>query len=472
MTEAASNLEHSTNTVTLGASWTRAREDALELIDRHKGAPDPEAVRLCELVFAAADSALTIALATRFDDAMSPSQFANGALHLTAYVDAAARLDGSDAWTRWPDTLEQTLAQFAEDSALLALFRFARAVETAVVVALGTSRTHGEYPPRIANLVVSEPHVGPKIEAWRDRALDEIRAHTLPSPTEWSGWKMRRDVQRVAGVARDELKRVVERVDSLKRFVREKGPARRSPTDVEVLCGWATTLEAIGEDPKFCWEYAHLNFQPTSEADAALMRLSAQFPYIVKQIGDAVDFARALHSRLCAGEPVAVDLAQTVELLARRIREGVAVIERSGDRPKSANSVSDWSPPAGSVVPADPGAPDGQSSVVIPPRANKAADQYKQAIRALGTEESTDREAYEHLEAAWNLAKARVQEDPVDKLPNFATWQRNLREYRRLTGTQKHRPRAGNAKTAGHFARPDQIEPKHWPAAIRPKSAD
>lgn len=349
MTEAASHLQHSTNAVRFGASWTRAREDALELIDRHKGAPDPEAVRLCELVCAAADSALTIALATRFDGAMSPSQFANGALHLTAYVDAAARLSGSDAWTRWPDTPEQTLAQFAEDSALLALFRFARTVEAAVVVALGTSRTHGEYPPRIANLVISEPHVDPKIEAWRDRALDEIRARTLPSPTEWSGWKMRRDVQCVAGVARDELKRIVGPGDSLKRFLRKKRPPRPRPTDVEELRGWAETLEAIYEAPKFSWECAHVFFQPTSERDAALMRLSAQFPYIVKQIGDAVDFARALHSRLCAGEPVSVDLAQTVELLARRIREGVAVIERSGGRPKSAKSVSDWSPPAGFV---------------------------------------------------------------------------------------------------------------------------
>ena len=138
MTESASRPERSTNAVTLGVSWTCAREDALEVIDRHKGTPDPEAVRLCELVCAAADSALTVGLATRFDGAMSPSQFANGALHLIAYVDTAARLDGTGVWTRWPTTLEQILAQFAEDSALLALFRFAQAVETAVVVALGT----------------------------------------------------------------------------------------------------------------------------------------------------------------------------------------------------------------------------------------------------------------------------------------------------------------------------------------------
>lgn len=74
-----------------------------------------------------------------------------------------------------------------------------------------------------------------------------------------------------------------------------------------------------------------------------------------------------------------------------------------------------------------------------PRRANKAHDEYEESAQAIDTEKPTDREVYDVL------AKAYVLAGEAADLPSFATWQRNLREYRRLTGTQKNTRRDGRA---------------------------
>lgn len=102
----------------------------------------------------------------------------------------------------------------------------------------------------------------------------------------------------------------------------------------------------------------------------------------------------------------------------------------------------------------------------IPPRAQTTHEQYKQAAKVLGTTAPTDREAYDVL------AKAHQTAGEAAELPTFATWQRNLREYRRLTGTQKNRRRAGRGDTAGRFATVEGIEPQSLPSQIRPRWAD
>ena len=96
----------------------------------------------------------------------------------------------------------------------------------------------------------------------------------------------------------------------------------------------------------------------------------------------------------------------------------------------------------------------------------KAGEQYRQAAEALDTTNPTDREVFDQLTSAM-----RVSGEEVD-LPNFATWQRNLREYRRLTGQQKNKPRAGREESAGGLVRSDQIEPEHLPTRVRPKRVD
>ncbi len=124
--------------------------------------------------------------------------------------------------------------------------------------------------------------------------------------------------------------------------------------------------------------------------------------------------------------------------------------------------------PAKSAVGTRVGEPETETptEVDVPNRARKAGEQYRQAAEALGVSDPTDWEAYNQLGAAMGLSGEEAD------LPRLDTWQRNLREYRRLTGQQKNKPRAGREGSAGSLVRADLIEPKHLPTRIRPKSSD
>lgn len=105
-------------------------------------------------------------------------------------------------------------------------------------------------------------------------------------------------------------------------------------------------------------------------------------------------------------------------------------------------------------------------TVAIPLRAKKAWGQYEQGRNALNREDVTDDEVYDLLDKTYKQSGEQAD------LPIRDSWKRNLREHRRLTGTQKNAPRAGRVGTAGHFARVDQIEPQSLPTQIRPKCVD
>ena len=64
----------------------------------------------------------------------------------------------------------------------------------------------------------------------------------------------------------------------------------------------------------------------------------------------------------------------------------------------------------------------------------------------MGVDRPTDMQAYEKLAAAMELSGEKAD------LPKFDTWQRNLREYRRLTCQQKNTPRGGRCRitSTGH----------------------
>ena len=79
----------------------------------------------------------------------------------------------------------------------------------------------------------------------------------------------------------------------------------------------------------------------------------------------------------------------------------------------------------------------------VPQRARTAYQQFQQAADALGETKPTDRDAYDQLTKAYKSA------GEADELPEFDTWTRNLRLYRRPTGTQKYTPRDGRADSAG-----------------------
>lgn len=107
-----------------------------------------------------------------------------------------------------------------------------------------------------------------------------------------------------------------------------------------------------------------------------------------------------------------------------------------------------------------------RTEVSMPYRTRKAGEQYRQAAEALGVSDPTDLQVYDQLAAAMETSGEK------EGLASFETWQRNLREYRRLTGQQKNKPRAGRAGSTGKLVRADQIEPEHWPTVIRPKRVD
>jgi hypothetical protein len=95
----------------------------------------------------------------------------------------------------------------------------------------------------------------------------------------------------------------------------------------------------------------------------------------------------------------------------------------------------------------------------------KAGEQYRQTLDALGVASVSDREAYDQLGAVMERSGESAE------LPALDTWQRNLREYRRLTGAQKNTPRRGRTQGSGSLVRPDDIEPSQMPTRIRPPDA-
>lgn len=78
----------------------------------------------------------------------------------------------------------------------------------------------------------------------------------------------------------------------------------------------------------------------------------------------------------------------------------------------------------------------------VPKRAHTAGEQYRWTVEAMGGGQFTDREVYDQLEKVLTNAGEQAA------LPTFETWQRNLREYRKHTGTQKNQPRGGRAAAA------------------------
>lgn len=84
--------------------------------------------------------------------------------------------------------------------------------------------------------------------------------------------------------------------------------------------------------------------------------------------------------------------------------------------------------------------------VAIPPRAMKAHAQYEYACQVEKGRNLKDDEAYALIASAYNVpnekARKRMQ-DEFGELPKCQTWKRNLREYRKLTQTNKNQPRSG-----------------------------
>ena len=105
--------------------------------------------------------------------------------------------------------------------------------------------------------------------------------------------------------------------------------------------------------------------------------------------------------------------------------------------------------PAGDVRLDEPAGKTPDDS--MPRRARKAGSEYRQAAEVLRLADPTDREVYDYLAAAMTHSG----EEP--DLPKFDTWQRNLREYRRRSGQQKHHPRGQRHRGIGSIVPVDLV---------------
>ena len=141
---------------------------------------------------------------------------------------------------------------------------------------------------------------------------------------------------------------------------------------------------------------------------------------------------------------------------------------RSAHIPSQSDSVQAEPATAGEDVAAD----TGGTTANVPPRARKAYEQYRKVCNALDKEKPTDREAYDWLEKANEAAEERSIDTQKNTLPQFDTWQRNLRIYRKSTNSQKNNPKAGRAVIGKSITNIHGIEPRSLPGAVRPKQYD
>ena len=125
---------------------------------------------------------------------------------------------------------------------------------------------------------------------------------------------------------------------------------------------------------------------------------------------------------------------------------------------------NDVSTESSSEVSAD--SPRAEEQPEIPTRAHKAASQYSLGLAATNESNPTDRQVYDALASKLSVSGEHRE------LPTFATWQRNLREHRRLTNQQKNKPRAGRSRASGSIVSADQIEPEHLPTRVRRSRKD
>lgn len=91
----------------------------------------------------------------------------------------------------------------------------------------------------------------------------------------------------------------------------------------------------------------------------------------------------------------------------------------------------------------------------MPPRAQRAWNQYQQACTAKNQEELTDSEAYNLITEAYKLEATRSGK-PFE-FTSFATWQRSLRLARAALGQQKRSPRSGRYNNAHSVVKQSEL---------------
>jgi hypothetical protein len=167
---------------------------------------------------------------------------------------------------------------------------------------------------------------------------------------------------------------------------------------------------------------------------------------------------------------MARDLGDGKQCEVRMVNARPAVLLSDGTRHPGqfimrAQTVHRWRPPlpapagdarAESATPTAPTAPAGERAAgsatepAIPPRAAKAWGQYRRALEQEG-KPLTDPVAYGVVK------KDLLDDDERKDFPEFDAWVRALREWRKATGQQKNKPRAGRAGAARSIVKASEL---------------
>ena len=146
---------------------------------------------------------------------------------------------------------------------------------------------------------------------------------------------------------------------SKERFFERTTPAKL-PDDLTLLRGWAKRLAAWINDDVPPNHLAPMVYRPDRMAVEAMMRLSVDFPHVVKEIDGVVDYADKWHARLSEGDSAAENLADAMHALRDRVLAGVKVIEQAQARRRGNSGEAEASAPAARRLAAPRGSCEAQ----------------------------------------------------------------------------------------------------------------
>lgn len=184
-----------------------ARAFADDLLAKTRKQQRPDAAAIVLYTVNAWHNACAIASMSRQPDSLPLRQFVEAQTRLEECFKRADKLATPDALAKLPTTPGATFGMKAADSALVTALLFARGI----VAATGYARSRtvgnvGHYPPELR---IDGDAPDPKLIAWRDAAIVELREHTLPALPAWPLYEIHRDAQRLESWLRDEHRRAM-----------------------------------------------------------------------------------------------------------------------------------------------------------------------------------------------------------------------------------------------------------------------
>jgi hypothetical protein len=187
----------------LGAVKELAKLYADKLSAWAQGQARPEAAALYAYTHSAMAEACCIAKMSREKIYPSTALFVHAQTRLSEYLDRAEILRKESAvLDRWPKSPWAAISTKSGNSAVQVGLSFAQGILSATRIAptIKPGCFISNFPP---DLRVADPDPDPKITAWRDETMKELREHTFPP---LPAWKIRVEEQQMGSWLDDEYK--------------------------------------------------------------------------------------------------------------------------------------------------------------------------------------------------------------------------------------------------------------------------